>query len=93
MPKRTKREKLLAQLRRQASTRVQTPSPSEVANNVQPQSTFTYQITKVSPEKEINNATNTEELTIIRGDLVRTIILALCAVAIELIMSVLLKAK
>jgi hypothetical protein len=69
MPKKTKREKMIAELRRHSL------SP-QVAHPV-----FAFQS---SAKNTASLQSNIEELTIIRHDLIRTIILALIAVGIEL---------
>jgi hypothetical protein len=79
MPKKTKREKIIAELRR----RNQSPSrPFEPRDAVQaPSSAFAF---RASSKDTVGAQSNTEELTVIRHDLIRTIIFALVAVGIEL---------
>jgi hypothetical protein len=69
MPKKTKKEKILAEQRRHS------PLPS-ISQNA-----FAF---RVAQKDTIQPQPNTEELTVIRHDLIRTIILALVAVGIEL---------
>ena len=93
MPKRTKREKLLAQSRRHTVTTLPSSSQVASADTQEQHPAFTYQITNTPAQKEQMKDANTEELPIIRHDLVKTVILALCAIGIELTVYTLLRGK
>jgi hypothetical protein len=84
MPKKTKRQKILAQLRRHRQL-----TPSSVIPSVQnresdpPVSPFHFQVTQ-TPGKPVENVDDKEELIVIKKDLTKTLILALIAIVIEL---------
>ncbi len=78
MPKKTRREKLLAQKRRLSSPVIVSP--------------FQFHVT---PQKKTLalEADNTVELIAIKSDLVKTLVLALLAITLELIVYRLLNSK
>lgn len=86
MPKKSKREKMLADIRRRARTEhvinVQTP-----ASPIQ-EHTSTFRFTpSVSPKpREVHVYTNTTELTAIKNDLTKTAILSVVAITAELVL-------
>ena len=84
MPKKTKREKLLADKHRHMS--LSSPSYSSIspspAVNVQSQ-TFSYHASEMKVSQKAVKEDNVE-LSIIRHDLLKTIILAIIAIGIEL---------
>lgn len=84
MPKKTKREKIQAEKRRHLSyVASSTPlSQNKPATIVSPQ-TFTFQTSDTTPAYH-DVASDRQELTIIRHDLLKTIILAIIAIGIEL---------
>ena len=88
MPKKTKREKILAEYRRKISAftpSVHVSAPKESLTSMTPspfQSVFTYQ-KKESPIPAINSVLQ-EEYKTIRKDLAKTLILACVMVSIEL---------
>lgn len=79
MPKKTKREKIIAELRRHSTSPSHPLEHRDIAEPVRP--AFAFQ---ASAKNTASLQSNTEELTVIRHDLLRTIILALIAVGIEL---------
>ena len=84
MPKKTKKQKILAQQRRR-TTLIQHSDTSSVhlPENNTPSATFSFHGSH-APVRSVENTENREELIIIRKDLNKTIILALIAITIEL---------
>jgi hypothetical protein len=76
MPKKTKRQKILARQRRHIQL-----TPSSVTPTVS--ATFRFQESH-APVKPIETVDDREELDVIRKDLTKTLILAVIAVVIEL---------
>jgi len=93
MPKRTRREKLLAQARRRTVTPVPLSSQDAPLNSPEQQHTFSFQVTQTPIQKDLSKETNAEELPIIQHDLIKTVILAICAIGIELTIYTLLRGK
>jgi len=85
MPKKTRRQKILAQQRRHIQSTPSSVSPSSYVPQTNiPSVTFQFQPSH-TPVKVIENSDDREELTVIKKDLTKTLILAMIAIAIELI--------
>jgi len=85
MPKKTKKQKILAQQRRHLQLTPSSISPSADVEQTNVSSvTFQYQPSQVL-EKTIENPKDREDLTVIRKDLTKTLILAAIAIAVELV--------
>jgi hypothetical protein len=86
MPKKSKKEKILADLRRRARTEqsLTTEIPTLVKEDASP--TFRFQVKKeVVPPVHTPGPQQTSELTAIKRDLSKTFILATLAIAAEVI--------
>jgi len=83
MPKKTKKQKLLAELRRHSAIPpAPVAPPNELKQTTQP---VTFRLQEVStPMKRAQMISDSEELTIIKKDLMKTIVLAMVAITIEL---------
>lgn len=79
MPKKTKREKVIAEYRRKLSTIRETDSPS----------LYVYQAKTSAPSLVTSNVGPMDHA--IRGDLVKTLILAAVAIGGEIILSIIIK--
>jgi hypothetical protein len=79
MPKKTKREKIIAEQRRHSVSPSHSFEHRDTQEPTRPAFAF-----RASSNDTASSQSNTEELTIIRHDLLRTIIFALIAVGIEL---------
>ena len=83
MPKKTKKQKMLADKRHinfsPVSEEYVKPSPDS------PSSTFQFQMT-ASAAKRLHDAESPEELAVIRHDLVRTILFAAIAIGTEFVL-------
>jgi hypothetical protein len=81
MPKKTRRQKILAKKRRHFLSAV-TPN-SQPIQTPSPTATFHFNVSH-EPIKSVSSADDREELTVIKKDLTKTLVFALIAVAIEL---------
>jgi len=93
MPKRTRREKLLAQARRRIVTPIPLSSQDVPLNSPEQQHTFSFQVAQTTIRKDPLKEANAEELPIIQHDLIKTVILAICAIGIELTIYTLLRGR
>lgn len=83
MPKKSKREKILADVRRRVRTeRVLSVSPS-VSPIHEHAKTFRFTLSDKAKPQEAPLPVNTSELTAIKKDLTKTIVLATVAIAAE----------
>jgi hypothetical protein len=86
MPKKTKRQKILAQRRRRIQLTSSSVTPSDhIPETTLPAATFHFQEPH-APMKHVENADDREELGVIKKDLTKTLILASIAVVFELVM-------
>jgi len=84
MPKKTKRQKILAQQRRHIpATLYPTPKTVHQQEATIPPTTFHFQQSHSSVKLQENHA-DKEELTVIQKDITKTLILAALAIIIEL---------
>jgi hypothetical protein len=84
MPKKTKRQKILARQRRHVLSSLSTVTPSaQLPKTDDASQTFSFQLSP-PPVKSVTTADDLEELTVIKRDLTKTLILAVIAVVIEL---------
>ena len=84
MPKKSKREKMLADIRRRVRTEhvlTATPLASPIREH---SSTFRFTMPTSPKQQEPRATTETSELTAIKKDLTKTTILAVIAIAAEL---------
>jgi len=84
MPKKTKKQKILAEQRRHTTLTLpsNTPSVHLPEANI-PTPAFRFQVPQ-APAKSIENIDDRKELAVIQKDLTKTLILALIAILIEL---------
>jgi hypothetical protein len=84
MPKKTKKQKMLAQQRRHTTSTLPSNAPSvHVPETNIPSLSFRFQESH-APAKSIENTDDREELTVIKKDLTKTLVFALIAIVIEL---------
>jgi len=84
MPKKTKRQKILAELRRHTTLTQTANAPSvPVPETHTPSPVFRFQGSH-APAKSVDTAYDREELAVIQKDLTKTLIFALIAIVIEL---------
>lgn len=92
MPKRTRKEKFLAERRRLTATPVAAHADSSGSPSTTPASTFQFQAVQVKKAR-LSEAEDTAELSVITRDLGKTLILAVIAIAVEVFIYWLLHGK
>lgn len=91
MPKKTKKEKIIAEYRRRMQSTITTSAKSvsksslSASPTIPPRNTFHFTSVESSPSKTITNSDT--ELKTIKLDLAKTIFLAAIAILVELILS------
>lgn len=85
MPKKSKREKMLADIRRRVRTERVLTVPAAVSPIKTQPSTFQFTMANSSKRQEAPPANNSE-LIAIKRDLTKTVVLALVAIAVELVL-------
>jgi hypothetical protein len=86
MPKKTKKQKILAEKRRHVSHQTSShPMISSAPTTSTSPSVFSFQASAHKPSNNSNDQGSTE-LSVIRHDLFKTIMLAIAAISIELVL-------